>query len=193
MTSRTIAIYGIYLAIFLIFGLIPNIGYIRIGPIAITTMALPLTLITIHKEMQGALVGVIAFALTSAITLPYQGQIFVSALGLGKALIVVILARIAIFIPLCSYLLLIRKKNINPYVNGVLIAILISIFNTTFVLSLLALFGFRSQSFWDLFILLGLTNILPEWTIIPALGSPLGKVGTYFKNRDQNIDFVSHK
>ena len=188
MKNREIAIYGLYTAIFLIFGLVPNIGFIIIGPIQLTTIALPICIVAIHKGYKGALFGLFMFGLTSVISLPYRSPILLNFLGFPKAFITLFLGRLLIFIPLFLYLYVTKNKKINSYANGFIISLLISIFNTTIILSFLSLFGYKNKAFMAFFVLLGVTNIIPEWLIIPFLGSFLGRVGDVIKVREAKIN-----
>ncbi len=45
---RTIAFLGVYVAIFIIMTFVPQVGYIKVGPINATMLAIPVTLATIH-------------------------------------------------------------------------------------------------------------------------------------------------
>ncbi len=184
MKVRDMAVYAIYLAIFLLMGLVPYLGYIVIGPVRATLMCIPVVLVTIHKGWKGAIFGTFMFGITSVMAAAVQGSIFIGLLGWGPSFVIFFIGRMLILAPLLLFLWISSKYKINAYISAIIISLIISIFNTIFVLSLAVAFNFKSYTFWSFFSLVSI-NIAVEWTVPVFISASLSSFGILLRNRDK--------
>ncbi|MCK5806930.1 MAG: hypothetical protein KAG91_00870 [Mycoplasmataceae bacterium] len=66
-TPKNMVIYGVYTAIILFMTLTPNIGFITVGPITVSTMLIPIVIGTAHLGFKGALFTSTVFGLMAFI------------------------------------------------------------------------------------------------------------------------------
>lgn len=165
---RMITITGILSAISIMLSMVPFLGYIQIGPIAITTMYIPVIIgAIIEGPVVGATVGFV-FGLTSllrALTMPTITSFpFINPL-------VSILPRVLIgILAYYSYQLVIKVTK-NVYVSGLIAGAVGAITNTIGVLGMLyILYGARyaqaleesASAAKKLIITIAATNGIPE-------------------------------
>ncbi|CAM9114220.1 ECF transporter S component [Mycoplasma marinum] len=192
---RTITFLGLYVAIFLLMTFVPQIGYIKIGPINATMMAIPVALSTIHYGWKGAIFGLTCFALSSLLgCIVFQPPIV--ALGWGKLIVIFVIGRMLIFIPLILVIWIgkiiknknkeatDKKKHIAKYIYALIIGLTISIFNTIFCGLLIYAFYKDSYTFVA-FVSLIAINISIEWTVPPTIAMALATLGFYLEHKEK--------
>ena len=168
MKTRDITIYGVYAAIFLFMSLTPFIGFIKIGPFAITTLYIPLVVMTIHLKWKGALVGGFYFGITSLFYgLTYGASIF-AFVGYLDAIIIVVGSRIILGIAVALIVIAIDKLNIVWRVNIIIISILA--INHIAFMGLLVIFS--GDGFWFIFTAVSLNTAI-EWPAMIIISNAL--------------------
>ncbi len=197
---RTVAFLGVYVALFIIMTFVPQIGYIKVGPINATMMAIPVALATIHYGWKGAIFGIICFIISSIVgTIFFTPPIIGFVGGWGNLLVVFIIGRLLILIPLISIIFIaniIRNKStkVNPkkkliakYVYAFILGLTISIFNTIFVATLMYVYMYKvgtlNDSYWVFIASLGI-NILVEWTVPPVIAMFMASLGFYLEQKE---------
>ncbi|NQZ28972.1 MAG: ECF transporter S component [Mycoplasmatales bacterium] len=200
---RTIAFLGVYVAIFIIMTFVPQVGYIRIGPFNATMMAIPVTLATIHYGWKGAIFGIVCFIISSIIgTLFFTPPIIAFVGGWGNLLVVFIIGRLLILIPLMLVLLVasimrkkVRIKNskkiiLIKYIYAFILGLIISIFNTLFVASLIYIYAYNygslKDSYWVFIFSIGI-NIIIEWTVPPLIAMMVSSLGFYLEQKEKSV------
>ncbi len=199
---RTMAFLAVYVAIFIMMTFIPQVGYIRIGPFNATMMAIPVTLATIHYGWKGAIFGIVCFIISSIVgTIFFTPPIIAFVGGWGNLLVVFIIGRLLILIPLMLVILLansIRKKSkvtnnkkiiFAKYVYAFILGLIISVFNTIFVASLIYVYAYKngslSDSYWVFMVSIGI-NIAIEWTVPPFIAMVTSSLGFYLEQKEKS-------
>ena len=197
---RTIAFLAVYIALFIIMTFVPQVGFIKIGPINATMMAIPVTLATIHYGWRGAIFGIVCFIISSILgTIFFTPPIIGFVGGWGNLLVVFIIGRLLILIPLLGVIFIadiIRKKIVTDNKNKIIAAkytyafvlgITISIFNTIFVATLIYAYMYKAENFkdsyWIFFGTLSI-NIAVEWTVPPIISMASASLGFYLEQKE---------
>ncbi len=169
MTTKKIAIYGIYLAIFLFMGLTPYIGFITVGPISITLMFIPLIIMTMHLKVAGGIVGGFLFGLVAMLRIIIMPDPISNLLGLGWSTLAFFVTRVILGLALGLSMHLLMKVKWNLFVKTLIITLVALTLNLFMVLGAIALHPVTG----NLWILFGLSavNISVEWpvTIVIAI------------------------
>ncbi|TCG10750.1 ECF transporter S component [Mycoplasma todarodis] len=197
---RTVAFLGVYVALFIIMTFVPQVGYIKVGPINATMMAIPVTLATIHYGWKGAVFGIACFIISSIVgTLFFLPPIIGFVGGWGNLLVIFIIGRLLILIPLLSIVFIVKKLQnnksgkehgkISKYIYGFILGLTISIFNTVFVATLIFVYmhkvGTFKDSYWVFIASLGI-NISVEWTVPPIIAMITSSLGFYLERKEQS-------
>ncbi len=199
---RTVAFLGVYVALFIIMTFVPQVGYIKVGPINATMMAIPVTLATIHYGWKGAIFGIGCFIISSIIGAVFFTPPIISFVGgWGNLLVVFIIGRLLILVPLICIILIaniIRKKNnatvqrkvvAAKYAYAFILGITISIFNTIFVASLIYVYmhknGTFKDSYWIFFTTLSI-NVAVEWSVPPIIAMTSASLGFYLEQKENS-------
>ncbi len=197
ITIRKMSFLSMYVAVFLVMTFVPQVGYIRIGLINATMMAIPVSLATIHFGWKGALFGLICFGISSLLGCLYF-QPPIVAVGWGQLIVMFLFGRLLILGPIVGVTWvanLIRKKikANNPrklytwkYIYALVLGLTISIFNTIFV-GLIMFTLSKDTSTFAAFAALIATNIVIEWTVPPFISMSLATLGFYLEHREKAI------
>ncbi len=197
---RTIAFLGVYVSLFIIMTFVPQIGFIKVGPINATMMAVPVALVAIHYGWKGAIFGIICFITSSIVSaLFYTPPIIGLVGGWSNLMVVYIVGRLSILLPLLVVIgiaNIVRKKIkikntkkvfFGKYLYAFILGLTISIFNTIFVGTLIYIFMHNAKTFKNtywIFIATISINIGVEWTIPPIVTMVLSSLGFYLEQKE---------
>lgn len=184
LSTKDIAVYSIYLSIFLILGL----GFMAIPGMSVALMIVPLIMITLHKGWRGAVFGTIAFATISFISAPLIGYSLIAFYGWGGTFVIFFIGRLLLLIPILLAIFITNKyrEKINKYLRSGIISFTIVIFNTLIVLLLMALWTNDIKRFTFLFASQYALNIVIEWVLFPTLSLSIASYADYLYTEDLN-------
>ena len=168
-TIKQIVIWGVYLAVFLIFGLTP-LGYPSIGIVNLTLIPLLIIIITMHMGLSGLAFGFIFFGLSSFIKQfimvdPF-GSAIVSSYSLGTWFVISFVSRFCLGLFVFIGYFLLRKTSFFIKFSFVIFATIIG--NTFFFLSTVSFYGYKSRTLWIWFTLI-VPNLVVEWVVLPII------------------------
>lgn len=181
MKAQILSRYALYLAIFLVMGLTPNIGYIKIGVIEVTLMCIPLVVITMHLGWKGAIFGGFCFGLTSFVTAFTLGSSLVGILGIANWFVVALIPRILVGLILAGIILVLPKICKKFFWKTLIVAIFALLINHFAFLTFYFLLA--HESFKIIFSLVWI-NTLIEWPAVIIISTALSHFIKYVQEKE---------
>lgn len=166
---KDIAFAGIYLALILIMGFTPYVGFILIpGAGAIALIMIPIMLVTIHYGWRGAILGMCTFGLVSFIAGLYMAgsHHLIIQDSLGKWFAVAWGGRM--LAGLAAALIVWATHKFPLFVRMIIAIIVIELFNTIGYIGMKYLLAANNKTFWAM-IATSWLNFVVEWTVVPAI------------------------
>ncbi len=178
---RKMILAAIFIAMIVLLAFTPMLGYIKIGPLSITTIGIPVVIgAIILGPYYGMLLGFI-FGMTSFLQC-FMGDAFGAALvGISPVLtfIVCIVPRVLVGLVPALLFRLIMKRPTNSRTVAVFVSALAgSLTNTVFFLGLLGLLFGRTQTVQDLIPVFGAKNLLHLLVLMAGVNAILEAVAT---------------
>ena len=173
--KNNIVLYSLYLSIFLFMGMTPNIGYIQIGVFKITTMLIPVIIMTYHLEWKGGLMAGLFFGITSFINGIAYGTILIDLVhGLGNYFVLTIIMRLVLGMFLSLTIMLLKNTIKIDFLKMLILTLVGLVLNALFFLSSYSLMS--GKAFIAILISIGMNTSI-EWPLtilvclafIPAL------------------------
>ena len=161
LNTKEITIYGIYASIFLFMALTPFIGFIPIGPFAITTLLIPFIVMSIHLGWKGALIGGLMFGIVSVLYGITYGAPIIAAVGLGKTIVIAVGSRLILGGLIA--LIITPLKNVNKILKTNIITLTALTINGIAFLGLYAIFAGKEFMFIFTFVSI---NMAIEWPVV---------------------------
>jgi len=184
-----LAILALFIALQIILTFTPA-GYLQIGVLYLTTLHIPVILVSILLGLKEGLVVGFVFGLTSlahATFIPALDSVFFSPFYSGNiaSLVVVIVPRV--LLPVCSYYLfkLTQKYKINESIGVIISSVVSTVVHTCLVMGFIYLFFYdeysalTSTNFNNIFVLIGtvlLSNGLFEAILAALINAPVYNV-----------------
>ena len=163
MKTNKIVLYGLYLAIFFFMALTPYIGFIKVGVISITTMLIPVIVMTWHLKWKGALVAGFYFGISSYVYAIVYGAPMIAFIGIGNTFIVAVLMRILFGVFLAIIIYGLEKWKITPYVKVIILAVSALAINHLLFLGMIVILS--PKNFIWIFTAVSLNTAI-EWPVV---------------------------
>ncbi|MCK5867347.1 MAG: hypothetical protein KAG14_03030 [Mycoplasmataceae bacterium] len=195
LTPKKLVIYAVYTAIMIFMMLVPNIGFITVGPITISTMLIPIVICTAHLGFKGALLsstlfGIMAFILGMTLR---TGPAFASVgYNVGYWFIIAFITRFVMGLGLgFAYIILKKLFEDNDYLGKnifrrsifwslLTLSIVGQLLNSLLFLGSLIMLGTYA---WELFTLVYI-NLIVEFSIVVVIPLVLGPLVIYLRKLD---------
>ncbi len=178
---RKMILAAIFIAMIILLAFTPMLGYIKIGPLSITTIGIPVVIgAIILGPYYGMLLGFV-FGMTSFLQC-FMGDAFGAALvGISPVLtfIVCIVPRVLVgLVPALLFRLIMKRPTNSRTVAVIVSALAGSLTNTVFFLGLLGLLFGRTQTVQDLIPVFGAKNLLHLLVLMAGVNAILEAVAT---------------
>ena len=163
MKTNRIVLYGLYLAIFFFMALTPYIGFIKVGVVSITTMLIPVIVMSWHLKWKGAIVAGFYFGITSFVYAIVYGAPIVGLIGIGKTFIVATLTRIIFGLIIAIIVYGLEKLKISNFIKVLILSISSLAINHLLFLGMYAIF--LEEGFVWIFTVVSINTAI-EWPVV---------------------------